>query len=376
MRLTFLSHEFPPIGGGASTALDFFTRALAKRGHTIQILTIGVGRKTETFTDEYARQIVRMGVKRKSLLAPQSGELLRSYVALRFGAKKYVEGFAPDAINAFFAFPAGRAALALGRKLKRPVVVSLRGSDVPGFSQKRWGLLHAIHPMLVRKVWREADLMLANGDHLVALAKRFYPSRDVINLSNGVDCASFCPEPEASSDTCLSILFVGQLIKRKRCIEMLQGIKWAAENGLQAHVTIVGDGPLRSAIEAFSRKMPSSVDISLVGVCDRATLPAMYRKHHVLMQLSEAEGVSNVLLEAMASGLAVVAVDAAFNRRKDTPALLIPNRDEETVGHILLELANNRERLRATGNACRKHAESYGWNQVAQQYEYMVGSSV
>ena len=374
MRLTFLSHEFPPIGGGASTALDFFTRALVGRGHEVQVLTIGLGHDTEAGTDEYGRQIVRMGAYRKSLLAPTVGELIRSYIALRFASGIHAEAFKPDVLCAFFAFPAGRSAVRLGKILRRPVVVSLRGSDVPGFSKKRWGFMHLFHPLLVRRVWRDADVIFANGAYLADLAEKFYSRRSVLNICNGVDCDLFFPEKAALSGLGLNILFVGQLIERKRCIEMLHGIRWAAEQGLRAQVTIIGDGPLRPVIEQISKTLPSSVTVHVSGAQERALLPAIYRKHDILIHLSEAEGVSNVILEAMASGVTVLAIDTAFNRTENTPVFMIPDRAEETVGNALLDLMNDRNRLRTTGEASRRYAESHSWDQVAERYEECIKS--
>jgi hypothetical protein len=52
LRLSFISHEFPPIGGGASSALDAITKRLSQRGHFVQILTIGLTDKISEASQE------------------------------------------------------------------------------------------------------------------------------------------------------------------------------------------------------------------------------------------------------------------------------------------------------------------------------------
>lgn len=180
MRISFLCHEYPPFGCGASTALFYLTKALIKRGHSIQVVTAGEGRRDRVDRDADGRLIVKLGAGRRKVIAPSAAELLRSYLALRFRSAKYIAEFDPQAITAFFAFPAGRAAIAVGKHLSLPVAVSLRGSDVPGFSNRRWGFMQFLQPFLIRKVWRENDLLQANGNNLVELARQFDPSTEVL----------------------------------------------------------------------------------------------------------------------------------------------------------------------------------------------------
>lgn len=341
LRILFLSHEFPPTGGGAATALDHLSRALACQGHAIGIITIGIGRGDEHETDPFGRLIIRLGARRRSLLAPSATELFRSYLALRFRSAQYAEGFRPDVLVAFFTFPAGRAALHLRHKIKVPLMVSLRGSDVPGFSPTRWGLLQRIQPTIVRPVWKSADLLSANGERLVQLARRFNPSREVLNLPNGVDTQMFFPAPTPPQKPPLKILCVGQLISRKRCLELLAGFQWALTQGLDAELTFVGDGPLRTALQRAASNPALASRVRISGLVPRSNLPDLYRQHHVLAHLSSAEGISNVVLEALASGLTVIGTSSAqvAQSSPSEPHILLNNVEPKTVGGAFLEHA-------------------------------------
>lgn len=374
MRLTFISHEFPPIGGGASSALDAITKKLAERGQVVQILTIGLGNKNQCETDKFGRIIIRFGVGRGKILAPSAWELLLSYKALRFKSLSHLREFAPNVLTAFFAFPAGHAALFWGSCLNIPVVVSFRGSDVPGFSDGRWGLFRYARFFLLRPVWKRADLLLANGRRLSHLAERFMPTRKVVNLPNGVDIKIYHPSSQCNGQGPLKVLFVGQLIERKRCIEMLDGMEWLAKQGIPFELTIVGEGPLLPRIELFAKYLQRNqrkIRIILMGHIQRDKMPEIYRQHNVLVLLSKAEGVSNVLLEALASGLCIIASKAASNDvLKDKEAgIVIDTVTPSAIGRALLTLAKSLDFRIEMQNAARKLSKSFDWNVTVASFE-------
>ncbi len=371
MRLSFLCHEFPPIGGGAASALDAVTRALARRGHAVQVATIALGDEGTRGTDESGREVVRFAAGRRAVLCPSSWELFRSYSALRRLAGGALLDFSPEVLIAYFGFPAGHAAISVGRKLKVPVVVSLRGSDVPGFSDARWGRFLPIRSSLTKSVWRKADLLLANGETLCGLAKRFMPDREIINLPNGVDTGVFSPANGFQRQGPPRILYVGQLIERKNCLELLRGLEWLAKRGGRADVTIVGEGPLRSSLEGMSRGLGDSIRVEFIGYVDRQRIPETYRAHDVIVHLSRAEGVSNVLLEAMAAGLCVIATRSATGGiiSGGEDGIVLDSATPEAVGGALLQVSvksEERDRLR---KRAREIAEAHDWESSATRLE-------
>ena len=378
-RLSFLSHEFPPLGGGAASALDALTAELVRRGQTVQIVTIGVGRQTSHVVDEFGRHVVRLGVGRHRVLAPSATELAHSYWALRFRTHSVIKDFMPDVLTAYFAFPAGRAALHLGRRLKVPVIVSLRGSDVPGFSDSRWGPFRHTHGCLVRPVWKQCNLLMANGNHLTRLASKFVPGTRVVNFPNGVDTQMYRPPVPQTQEGTLRILFVGQWIQRKRCCEVVHAVRWLAARGVSAKLTMVGDGPLRSQLTVLSKRSDSKIQIELTGPMPRDRMPEIYRDHDVLVHLSRAEGVSNVLLEALASGLCVVCTRAVVDDLDDDSnewGTFVKTADAAEVGQKLLALATSSSKRRRMQSAARELARKHRWETTAESFEQYARSLV
>ena len=367
MKIAFLSHEFPPIGGGGATALDALSKAIAKLGHDVRVLTVGLKPKTETFFDEDGRQIVRLNARRKSVVAPKNLELVFSFLSLWMKGRRWIKDFQPDVKVGFFLFPGGLAAVFLRNVSRAPLVVSARGSDVPGFSTTRWGRWSPLGEMLARIVLRRASLVITNGSYLEGLVRKTvgnHPTRLLKNIPNGVDTALFHPDRNEPPAKLLRLLFVGQLIDRKGISTLLEGFEKCTSLQRSCTLTVVGAGPLWQDSVQRCKIFPQ---ITFVGFKSRDKLPDIYRAHDVLIHLSEAEGVSNVLLEALASGLAVVATRRAVDSSLNLPIQVLEHIDNaDGLVSALENFLTDPERLRAEKIRNRRLAAEFDWDMQAK----------
>ena len=369
MRISFLCHEFPPTGGGAATALDEITRILVRVGHAVQVITIGLrGNKQRVERDAWGRYIVRLSAGRSAIFSPSPAELLLSCLSLRFFSLAYLRRFTPEVLVAFFGFPAGLIAVPLAHKLRVPLAVSLRGSDVPGFYSSRWGVFRRFQNILVHPVWRHADVLIANGQHLTDLAEQCMPTKKLVNIPNGVDTKRFYPVANRPKYKPLRLLYVGQLIERKRILEVLQALSEPIETPVT--LTIVGDGSLRDKVAELGARMPGNILVEILGYVPRETMPEIYRRHDTLVHLSQAEGLSNVLLEALASGLAVITTPFAIDNLpvRNVGIVVDPVTPEEIRKAIRL-LDRNRMLLGDKQQSARILGASMTWQETARQFE-------
>jgi len=200
------------------------------------------------------------------------------------------------------------------------------------------------------------------------------PDVAVVNLPNGVDTEAYRPGPLKPDSEPLRVLFVGQLIERKNCFQVLEGMEWLAMHGGTAALTVVGEGPLRAALEARAERLAGRLKVAFAGHVVRESMPDMYRRHDVLVLLSGAEGISNVLMEALASGLCVVATPASAGEvvSDHVHGVLLGSVTPESVGRVLLSLATNSERRVMFQNAARRLAESHDWAAAASIFEEQV----
>lgn len=310
MHIAIVNHEYPPVGGGAATASYQTARALCSMGHQVTVITAAVAnRPAREIHDGVV--VERIFALRTATFAPSSVELLSFCAACQLGLRRRLKRLGVEGVIAYFAVPAGYFAVKAARSLGVPAVLSLRGSDVPGFKLGRLeGIFGTLAKPLVRHTLHQAGIVAPNSEVLRRLTLAFAPEiRTKIRvIANGIEVPVI--DRAASSNTGeLHIIQVGQLIPRKRVDVTLAAIDLLAARGVRAKATLVGDGPLRAQLAALAQTRGIGDRVRFLGRRPRAEILALLRCHDVFVMTSAAEGMSNALLEAMASGLPIVTTD-------------------------------------------------------------------
>ncbi|MEP7162670.1 MAG: glycosyltransferase, partial [Candidatus Moraniibacteriota bacterium] len=179
MKLLFLNYEYPPLGGGAGVATEALLREFAKApGLEVHLVTSAVGKAIEHIRVGGEVYVHRLPIgKNPEKLHSQSLRdiFVYSYQAFFFLRRLIRDEKTPfDATLAFFTIPSGFLAYLLKRLYRIPYVVSLRGADVPGFSEKYDNFYLFLKP-LVRFLWREAERVIPNSRGLRDLAFKTSP---------------------------------------------------------------------------------------------------------------------------------------------------------------------------------------------------------
>lgn len=224
-----------------------------------------------------------------------------------------------DLIDAHFAYPDGCAAVLLGRLLRRPVTVTLRGTE-PRLARTR------LRGALIRRVLARAEHVLAVSGSLRtwALAHGADPGRVTV-AGNGVDTDRFRPLDRADARERLGLpldapvlVTVGGLTERKgfhRVIECLPALrrKWPGLRYL-----IVGgasaEGDWRQQLERQADALGVADVTRFLGTVPPQELATPLSAADVFVLATRNEGCANVLLEAMACGLPVVTTEVGGNR--------------------------------------------------------------
>ena len=137
-----------------------------------------------------------------------------------------------------------------------------------------------------------------------------------------------------------------------------------------AHFLFIGDGKLRSELVARVRNTGLSSSIHFLGI--REDVPSLLASSDLFVLPSLSEGMSNVLLEAMACGLPIVATAVGGNSdliRDRYNGLLIPPRNPTGLQNALLELLKNDRLAQTLGNAARRTVEEhYSMERIADDY--------
>ena len=275
--------------GGAERQLYYMLRSLRSLGVEPKLLSLTNGEYWEEKIQQLGVPVTWVGQRRSRLW-----RLARIVAVLR--------KFKPDIIQSQHFF-ANLYAVGAARILRIAEIGAIR-SDVTTE-------VRANGPVLGRLCVRAPHVLAANSRRAIRTAVELgVPNSRLRYLPNAVDNDRFTPLPNANpngNDAPLRLLCVGRLVTLKRVDVFLQAVarlQSTLTNGVKAN--IVGDGPERSNLESQSVKLgllPETV-VFRGAVSDVA---AVYRNADILVLTSDWEGTPNVLLEAMACGLPVVA---------------------------------------------------------------------
>lgn len=243
------------------------------------------------------------------------------------------------------------SALAAQLSGRPPIVSSIRGR-YDDYSSTQWAL----------KAWvaRRSCRVVANSDAGADLAaeRMGYPRRDIRVVRNGIEPPPPATGPDPRSALGLSPkhvvgLFVGRLVAVKNVSSLLRAIAALPPTPQPFVLLVAGDGPLRGELEAQARALRIDNRVRFLG--ERRDVAALLRAAAFLVLPSLGEGLSNVILEAMAAGRPVLASDVPGNREAIVHAqegLLYPGGDEAAFTHALTQLITDaalRERLGRRG---------------------------
>jgi glycosyltransferase involved in cell wall biosynthesis len=140
-------------------------------------------------------------------------------------------------------------------------------------------------------------------------------------------------------------------------------------------LTIVGDGPSRSRLKELAKAKNLSARIKFAGWKERAELPQFFKETNLFVYPSRHEGMPNAVLEAMASGLPVVATRIAGNEDlvSEHTGQLVPAEDATALRLALETLITDAQGRERMGAAARRHVEAhFGWHQVAGKYMDLI----
>lgn len=372
MKILFLNYEYPPLGGGAANATEYLLREYQK-DQSIQVDLVTSSPDREKVIEVLGEniQIHKLDIGKKGNLHHQSQlDLLRySYQAYRY-AEGLIRSNDYDVIHAFFGVPCGALALRLGKKYHIPYIVSLRGSDVPGYSERFAVLYNFLTPLIVR-VWKSAFRVVSNSQGLKDLAHTSAPAQEIDVIPNGVDTERFTPESAGiPQDKWIITAGATRLTQRKGLHLVIEALP--ALIAINPHVVfeIMGDGASETSLKEQARTLGVTEHVRFLGRIPATKTFPYYQRAKVFVLPSANEGMSNALLEALASGLPAVVTDTGGSRElvmEGENGFVIP-RTAEAVASALTRLLTHEDKRVVMGSKSRERALRQSWGAVASEY--------
>jgi glycosyltransferase involved in cell wall biosynthesis len=370
LRVAVVTETYPPEINGVAMTVERTVQALRQRGHQIQLVRPRQ-RPDEAAADQPSFEE-----------ALQRGVPIPRYAGLKLGlpAKSALMRLwrerRPDVVHIATEGPLGWSALSAATRLRLPAATDFHTNFHTYTRHYGLGWLRAPIGAYLRKFHNKALCTLVPTEELRQdLQGAGY--RNLLVVARGVDTALFHPCRRSSelrrqwgvADGDLVVLYVGRLAAEKNLSLVGEAYRRMREANPRARLVFVGDGPEREALQA---RFPEAI---YAGMRTGEDLARHYASADVFLFSSATETFGNVTLEAMASGLAVVAYDYAAARdhlRHGENGLLAPLDDAREFVRQAERLAVSPVDVARFGLAGRDTAERADWEDVHDRFENIL----
>jgi glycosyltransferase involved in cell wall biosynthesis len=324
MRIAYFTETYPPEINGVSLTVERAVRHLRRSGNSVLLCRPRQpGEEPADTMHEWRTPGMRL---------PMYPDV-RMGLTLTATVRRRLEAFEPDLVHVATQGPLGSAAVAAGRDLLVPVTSDFR-TNFHAYCA-HYGLRFASGLVLhyLRRFHNRTDATFVPSRRVRAeLQSQGFERVEVIG--RGVDARLFNPRKRSSDlrefwdadDDAPVVLYVGRLAAEKNVVLALNAFVRLREMHPDARMVVVGDGPLRTQLEA------DYPNVHFAGALRGEALAVHYASADLFLFPSLTETFGNVTLEAMASGLAVVAFDAAAAGewiRDGSNGLLVPPGDDD-----------------------------------------------
>lgn len=288
---------------------------------------------------------------------------------LRVGWRALTEsGFAPDLIHAHV-FTAGVGAALLGARHRLPVVVS---ENYTGFPR---GTVRGLQRRLAAFAFSRADAVCPASEDLRRHIEALGITARFRVVPNAVDTQVFAPldQPRPPGRA----LFVALLDEKKGMPHLLAALSRLRASGRYLALDVVGDGPRRGDYERLARDLGLADALIFHGIQEKAVVASMMQRASFLVLPSLWENLPNVLIEAMACGLPVLATEVGGVPElvDEQAGLLVPPGDPVALERGLLHMLNHHTEYGGPATVRRAH-ERYSLEAVGRQFEAVYAEAL
>ena len=378
----FTDYFFPELGG-IQDSIATISRSLGQRGHQVDIYAPRYGEP------DYRRVGVPMRERdlganvrirrRPSLPFPSSTRQSRAALPSPIGPAILALRAKPDVIHTHSFFGIGLEALLDGAILRIPVI-GTNHTTVAGF-----GPHIPIHvdraSAYVRWFHNRCDYVTAPSQSVFSELGVSRPHRVI---SNPIDTALFTPvRPdergilrERFGLTGPTITYAGRLGPEKNIEVLLHALAALRGDGIVAELMIAGHGSHEPILRKLAMDLRIGQQVRFLGTLTQEDLARLLRISDTFAIMSTSETQSMVLLQAMASGIPVIAANSRALPEFVTPAngMLVDPHNPAQFALILKGILTSPERRRALGSAGRQTAERYDTETVTGQWESLYRS--
>lgn len=408
MKIAICSDTYYPMTNGVAVFTTNLAKGLRRRGHDVIVISPSFTGKKHRYTDKetgvtniflsskrfplYPDQIHKIPEKKQVLgvkmprLAYKNGLWLSTHPYREI--KKALNSFQPDIIHLQTAGTIGLGVMSYVRKTGTPLVST--GHSYPDNFTSQFKLLKPIKRPVDSVVRHYLNSFLKNAEYAtmpteIAIEELLPENRKrfkvpVEALSNGVDLSSFKPGkvPKAIYEkyhlepSRPRVLYIGRVDPEKSIGIVLDAFSQVIQKIPTAELVIIGDGADKSRLEKVASSLNLLGNVRFLGRVLPPELYELYRAGQVFATASETETQGIVLIEAAATGLPLVAVDAGAVKeicQNNKNGFLCQPGDSSAIAKGLIKILSDSDLQKKMSSSSLEIAKTHDLNHTLKRFE-------
>jgi glycosyltransferase involved in cell wall biosynthesis len=374
LRIAVVTETWPPEVNGVAMTLAKLVQGLSHRNHDVQLIRPRQTKTDSPMSDSSLEEVLMRGMPiprypELKLGLPSKKTLVKTWTLRR-----------PDVVHIATEGPLGWSALQAAKVLKLPVTSDFR-TNFQSYS-KHYGVGWLRKPIVayLRKFHNAtACTMVPTRELMRTLSQNGFANLKVV--SRGVDTKLFNISKRDTSlrsswgatDDTKVLISVGRMAPEKNLDQVLKAYEALKVTGQAFKLVMVGDGPLK---EQFQKRYP---EIIFPGMLSQSNLAAYYASSDLFIFPSQTETFGNVTLEALASGIPVLAFDCAAARdwvQTGVNGWLVAENNPEGFAAQAVAIFTSKDLLDQITESTRQQVVHLDWDQIAEQVESVFWDAI
>lgn len=378
MNILIVSHLYYPTVGGVQVAVSNLIKQYLKKGHRVELITT---RWPKTLTKtEYVDgvKVTRLPFRLPSLnpvsLVKFSIQAFMCLWNMYFLARRAKF----DIINLHYVSENALYALMLSYFMHIPLVTNIHGSDIQLFA-----LRGKFNKWVVKQCLKRSDQVIANSNALLEVTLKLFGSKNIKNpvvIGNGVDLLKIDQSNNPYSSLAPFILGIGRLEYFKGFDVLVKAFAAVKKRFPAVRLIIVGEGSEMGKLEVLRQDLALYDSVSFYGRLEHKDVLKMLDACEFLVMPSRREAFGIVIIEAMATGKAVIATNVGGIPELVTNGkngILVQPDDPNSIACAIATLIQDDQLSKKLGKFGMKNVkENFDWEQVSKKYLELLNGIV
>jgi glycosyltransferase involved in cell wall biosynthesis len=368
LKIEVVTETYPPEINGVAHSISMLVRGLRKNNHVVNVIRPRQSSDLTTRQDQRTSQDILV----KSFPLPFYKELRMGIPAQKMLLKRWAKN-TPDMVHIATEGPLGWSAAKAARKLNIPVTSDFRTNFHVYSSLYKVGFLEPLVKAYMKYFHNATDCTMVPTEKLKQELEHAGLNHLRV-MPRGVDTGHFSDQLRSNQLRAswnaelldVVLLSVGRLAVEKNLELLIKSYMQARAIEPRTKLVVVGDGPLR---ESLQKKCPEAI---FVGKKMGAELAQYYASADIFVFPSMTETFGNVTIEAMASGLAVIAyrhAGAGDLIESGVNGITVDPGDEKAFSNAVNTTVIHQSLIRRLGNAAVKTAKQQSWEEIVRKTE-------